>query len=105
MRLVLKLLWHPAAEPRGSERALRAATTDAAKILGIADRVGALEAGKDADGVVLDRDPFEYTSHVEAVLVNGQVTYRRGRWKKTKASALFYRPATLGVFVNFFPVG
>ena len=52
---------------------------DAAKILGIADRVGSLEAGKDADAVLLDADPLEYTSHVEAVRVNGHLTYRRGR--------------------------
>jgi hypothetical protein len=33
--------------------------------------------GKDADVVMFDGDPFEYTSHVEAVLVNGQISYRR----------------------------
>jgi len=27
--------------------------------------------------VLFDGDPFEYTSHVEAVLVNGQISYRR----------------------------
>ena len=58
---------------------LRAATLDAAKILGIADRVGSLEPGKDADVVLFDGDPFEYTSHVEAVLVNGQLSYQRKR--------------------------
>ena len=55
---------------------LRAATLHAARILGIADRVGSLEPGKDADVVLFDADPFEHTSHVEAVLVNGQLTYR-----------------------------
>ena len=63
----------------GFERALRAATIDAARILGIADRVGSLEAGKDADIVLFDGDPFEYTSHVEAVLINGRVVHRRSR--------------------------
>ena len=61
----------------GVERALRAATLDAARILGIADRVGSLEPGKDADLVLYDGDPFEYTSHVEAVVINGEVVYRR----------------------------
>ena len=68
-----------AANGLGAERALRAATIDAAKILGIADRVGSLEAGKDADVVLFDGDPFEYTAHVEAVLVTGQMTYARKR--------------------------
>ncbi len=66
-----------AANGLGAERALRAATLDAAKTLGIAERVGSLEPGKDADVVLFDGDPFEYTSHVEAVLVNGQISYRR----------------------------
>ncbi|MFZ0288834.1 MAG: amidohydrolase family protein [Candidatus Sulfotelmatobacter sp.] len=61
----------------GFEGALRASTIDAAKILGIADRVGSLEAGKDADVVLYDGDPFEYTSHVTAVVVNGKLSYQR----------------------------
>jgi imidazolonepropionase-like amidohydrolase len=39
--------------------------------------VGSLEPGKDADVVLYDGDPFEYTSHVTAVLVNGKVSYQR----------------------------
>ena len=66
-----------AANGLGRDRALEAATIGAARILGIADRVGSLEPGKDADLALFDGDPFEYTSHVEAVLVNGEVTYRR----------------------------
>jgi len=61
----------------GFEGALRACTIDSARILGIADRVGSLEPGKDADVVLYDGDPFEYRSHVTAVLVNGKVSYRR----------------------------
>jgi imidazolonepropionase-like amidohydrolase len=56
----------------GTERALAAITRDAAKLLGVDDRVGTLEPGKDADVVVFDGDPFEYTSHVCAVLVDGR---------------------------------
>ncbi|HKY03322.1 MAG TPA: amidohydrolase family protein, partial [Blastocatellia bacterium] len=47
--------------------ALAAITIDAARILGIANRVGSLERGKDGDLVLYDGDPFEYTSHVTAV--------------------------------------
>lgn len=55
------------------EQALATVTTDAAKILGIDNRVGSLEAGKDADLALFDGDPFEYASHVIGVVINGQV--------------------------------
>jgi imidazolonepropionase-like amidohydrolase len=66
-----------AANGLGLEGALRAITISPAKILGIDDRVGSLSKGKDADVVVFDGDPFEYTSHVEQVMVQGTVTYRK----------------------------
>ena len=53
--------------------ALASITIDAARILGVSNRVGSLEAGKDADLALFDGDPFEYTTHVTAVIVNGQV--------------------------------
>ncbi|HEX8176423.1 MAG TPA: amidohydrolase family protein [Pyrinomonadaceae bacterium] len=53
--------------------ALSAITIDAARILGISNRVGSLETGKDADVALFDGDPFEYTSHVTGVIVNGKV--------------------------------
>jgi imidazolonepropionase-like amidohydrolase len=53
--------------------ALATITIDAARILGIANRVGSLEAGKDADLALFDGDPFEYTTHVTTVIINGQV--------------------------------
>ncbi len=55
------------------EEALAIVTTDAAKILGVDNRVGSLENGKDADLVLFDGDPFEYTSHVTGVIINGKV--------------------------------
>lgn len=53
--------------------ALGTVTIEAAKILGIADRVGSLEVGKDADLAMYDGDPFEYTSHCVGVIINGKV--------------------------------
>ena len=53
--------------------ALSTVTIDAARILGIANRVGSLEAGKDADVALFDGDPFEYTTHVIGVIIDGQV--------------------------------
>jgi imidazolonepropionase-like amidohydrolase len=55
------------------EEALRTITIDAAEILGIAKRVGSIEKGKDADLVLFDGDPFEYTSHVCTVIINGKI--------------------------------
>lgn len=55
------------------DETLALVTLDAARILGIADRVGSLEPGKDGDVVVYDGDPFEYVSRVCAVVIDGQV--------------------------------
>jgi imidazolonepropionase-like amidohydrolase len=55
------------------EQALATVTIDAARILGIDDRVGSLQAGRHGDIVLFDGDPFEYTSKVCAVIIEGQV--------------------------------
>ncbi len=59
------------------EEALRAVTINPAEIIGVADRVGSLEVGKDADVVVFSGHPFDYRTVAELVLVNGEVAYRR----------------------------
>jgi imidazolonepropionase-like amidohydrolase len=61
------------------DEALVAATIDAARLLGIADRVGSLEPGKDGDVVLYDGDPFEYTSHVVGVVIQGEVVSQEPR--------------------------
>jgi len=53
--------------------ALAAITIDAARIIGVADRVGSLEIGKDGDVALFDGDPFEYTTHCTGVVIDGQV--------------------------------
>ncbi|MBE3124057.1 MAG: amidohydrolase family protein, partial [Acidobacteria bacterium] len=55
------------------DAALRAITLTAAEVLGVADRIGSLEAGKDADVVVFDGDPLDYRTRVKAVLLKGKV--------------------------------
>ena len=72
-RVVLFEAGIAAANGLGRDDALRTITIDAAQILGIADRVGSLAEGKDADLVLFDGDPFEYTSHVCTVIVGGDV--------------------------------
>ncbi len=51
--------------------ALRAITIDAAGILGLQDRLGSIEPGKDADIVIFDRHPLDISSRVERVYING----------------------------------
>jgi len=56
--------------------ALKAITIIPAEILGVADRVGSLEKGKDADIVVLSGDPLNVTTRVEKVILNGKTVYQ-----------------------------
>ena len=52
--------------------ALQAITINPAKHLGVADRVGSLEVGKDADVVIADGDPMVSSTRVEVVVLNGK---------------------------------
>ena len=54
------------------EQALETITIDAARAIGMEQRVGSLERGKDGDVVLFDGDPLEYTTHVCGVLIDGQ---------------------------------
>jgi imidazolonepropionase-like amidohydrolase len=58
----------------GLERdaALRAVTLEPARVWSVADRLGSLEVGKDADVVVWSGDPFELTTGPEHVFIAGQ---------------------------------
>jgi imidazolonepropionase-like amidohydrolase len=67
----------------GRDRALRAVTLDAAKLLGISDRFGSIEVGKAADLVLYDGDPFEHATHVTFTLIDGQVVWDRAEHMKT----------------------
>ena len=57
------------------DAALRAITINPAEILGVADRVGSIEKGKDADIRILDGDPLELGTRVEKVIIDGEVVY------------------------------
>lgn len=58
------------------EEALASITSNAAKIIGVSNRVGSLEAGKDADVALYDGDPFEYTTHCTGVVIDGKIVSR-----------------------------
>ncbi|MGB8951662.1 MAG: amidohydrolase family protein [Candidatus Aminicenantales bacterium] len=59
------------------EAALRAVTIDAARIIGMDKHVGSLEAGKDADILILRGHPLGTTSIPEAVLIEGKLVFQR----------------------------
>ncbi|HEX8465623.1 MAG TPA: amidohydrolase family protein, partial [Abditibacterium sp.] len=53
------------------EAALRSITLDAAEILGVSNRLGSLEAGKDATLILTSGDPLEITSQVKMAWIEG----------------------------------
>lgn len=61
--------------------ALAAVTIEPARMLGMADRLGSIEAGKDADLLILDGPPLDYRSYVETALIGGKVYYERDKVK------------------------
>jgi len=57
------------------DEALKAITINAAEILGISNRVGSIEEGKDADLVIMDGDPLEVKTKVLEVFINGKTVH------------------------------
>ncbi|HOJ92092.1 MAG TPA: amidohydrolase [Dictyoglomaceae bacterium] len=55
---------------------LKMLTINPAKILGIDDKVGSLEKGKDADIVIWSAHPFDMRSRVEKVFIEGKEVYK-----------------------------
>jgi imidazolonepropionase-like amidohydrolase len=61
------------------ELCLRACTLNPARSIGVADRVGSLDPGKDADFVVKAGPPFDVRTPVEMVVIDGEIVYERSR--------------------------
>lgn len=59
----------------GIEEGLKAITIYPAQICGIADRVGSLEVGKDADIAVFNDNPMQTLTHTLYTLIEGEVVY------------------------------
>ncbi len=59
------------------DEALRWITLNAAWVLGVDDRVGSVEPGKDADLVVWSGDPFSVYTKAERVYIEGALVYDR----------------------------
>ncbi|MGH9673847.1 MAG: amidohydrolase family protein, partial [Bryobacteraceae bacterium] len=54
------------------EAALRALTLGAAEIWGVADRIGSIDKGKQADLIVTDGDPLEAKTNIKQVFIGGR---------------------------------
>lgn len=65
-----------AKEGLGIEEGLKAITINAAEICGVADRVGSLEVGKDADIAIFTGNPMETFTETLYTLINGEVVYQ-----------------------------
>ena len=61
--------------------ALEALTIVPARMLGLQDRIGSIEVGKDADLLILNGQPLDYRTYVETAMVNGQIAYERNKDK------------------------
>lgn len=64
-------------EGMSRERALEALTIAGARMMGVEDRVGTLERGKDADFIVLSGDPLSVYTLVEQTWVEGSKVFDR----------------------------
>ncbi len=59
------------------DKALESITINPAKVLGISDRVGSIEIGKDADIVIWDNNPLEIQSNVLYTIIDGKIVYKK----------------------------
>lgn len=73
VRIVLFEAGVAAAHGLSKQDALESITLSAARILGISDRVGSIDVGKDADLALYDGDPLEYTTHCTGTVIDGVV--------------------------------
>lgn len=59
------------------ETAMKALTVEAARMLGVSNRVGTIQGGKDADLAIFSGNPLQATSTLEMVIINGNIVYQR----------------------------
>jgi imidazolonepropionase-like amidohydrolase len=64
--------------------AIKAGTIYPAEILGLGDRLGSIEPGKDANLLLLTGDPLDTMTWVDGVFVEGNLVYERSKDEKLK---------------------
>lgn len=83
-RLFLRMASLAVRDGMDPDAALRALTVNPARMMALEDRVGSLEAGKDADLVVLSGPPLSTWTHVEQTWVEGRLRFDRAdpTWRR-----------------------
>ena len=64
------------------DMALRAVTINPARTIGVGDRIGSLEVGKDADIVIKHGSLFDPRNPIDKVLINGKLVYHHGQRRR-----------------------
>ena len=59
------------------EHALKAITLNSAEILGVSDRLGSIESGKDGDIVIWKNHPLSTWGESQTVIINGRIVFQR----------------------------
>jgi imidazolonepropionase-like amidohydrolase len=57
--------------------ALRSITLSSAEHMGLEERIGSIDAGKDADIVIWSGDPLDFTTFADVTIIDGEVVYQR----------------------------
>ena len=57
-------------------KGLQAITINAARHIGVADRVGSIEVGKDGDFVLVKGNPFALDTHILYTIIDGKIVYK-----------------------------
>ena len=76
-RLFFRMAAFAVRDGMSREKALEALTLAGARMLDLEDRVGSLEAGKDADLILLTGDPFSVYTHVQQTWIDGVKVFDR----------------------------
>lgn len=75
IQYLVKCAGFAARDGLGVEEGLKAITINAAEICGVADRVGSLEVGKDADIAIFNDNPMQTLTHTLYTFINGEIAY------------------------------
>jgi imidazolonepropionase-like amidohydrolase len=63
------------------DEAIKALTINPARIFGLADRLGSIEAGKDADLLIAAGDPLDFRTEVKRLVINGRAIDMSNWWE------------------------